>query len=60
MVGMNTVRFCMAEIKRLLELALKTEGYVQGNFKIKDVRINRDNRFFPESIEIDIEGFENS
>lgn len=59
MVGTNTVKFCMAEIQRLLELALKTEGYVKGNFKVKDVRVNRDNRF-AESIEIDIEGLEDS
>ena len=57
MIGSNTLKLCFAEVQRLLELALRQENFVRGEFKVTNIRVNRVNNYY-ESIEIDVESLD--
>lgn len=57
MVGRNSLVLCMSECKRLLEIALKQEVFLKGEFKVTDIKINSIS--YGHEIEITVEGVDN-
>jgi len=57
MEGRNSLILCLAECKRLLEIALTQEMFLLGKVKVIDIKISR--KLNRHEVEISLEGVKN-